>query len=207
MKSTIAVKNSELPNILIIEDEILVAESIEKILKKKGGFNFIIVNNETDAINAVKNNSVKLIISDIHLNNSVDGTIILKKILEDQLIPVIYISAYSDKSYLDSAMETEPIVYLIKPFLERQLLVAYSIALNKMDKITLENSIAKPSKRELEIIELLTKGYNSRDMGNLLFVSEHTIKTQRKNLLKKYDVASTYELIALSSRLNWIKND
>lgn len=207
MKNTNAVENSETPNILIIEDEILVAENIEKILKKKGGFNFLIVNNETEAIKAVQNNSVKLIISDIHLNNSVDGTIIIKKILTNQLIPVIYISAYSDKSYLDSALETEPIVYLIKPFLERQLLVAFSIALNKMEKIELENSILKPSKRELEIIELLTKGFNSRDIGNLLFLSEHTIKTQRKNLLKKYDVASTYELIALSSKLKWIKND
>ncbi len=206
MKNTGSIKNSDTPCILIIEDEILVAESIEKILKKKGNFNFIIVNNETEAINVVKNNSVKLIISDIHLNNSVNGTIIIKKILADQLIPVIYISAYSDKKYLDSALETEPIVYLIKPFLERQLLVAFSIALNKMEKIKLENSVIKPSKRELEIIELLTKGFNSRDIGNFLFVSEHTIKTQRKNLLKKYDVASTYELIALSSKLNWIKN-
>lgn len=206
MKKNNAGKDNEAPNILIIEDEILVAESIERILRKEGDFNFIIVNKEDEAIKAVQNNSVKLIISDIHLNNSVDGTIIIKKILAHQLIPVIYISAYSDKHYLKSALETEPIVYLIKPFLERQLLVAFSIASNKMEKIKVENSILKPSKRELEIIELLTRGYNSRDIGNLLFVSEHTIKTQRKNLLKKYEVASTYELIALSSKLKWIKN-
>lgn len=206
MKDFNATKICDIPKILIIEDEILVAESIQKILQKKWGFNFLIVNNETEAIKAVQQNAVKLIISDIHLNNSEDGTKIIKKILAHQLIPVIYISAYSDKNYLDSALETEPIVYLIKPFLERQLLVAFSIALNKMEKIEQENSIVKPSKRELEIIELLTRGFNSRDIGNLLFVSEHTIKTQRKNLLKKYEVASTYELIALSSKLNWIKS-
>jgi DNA-binding NarL/FixJ family response regulator len=194
-------------NILIIEDEILVAESIEKILKKQGDFNFLIVNNETEALRAVQDKTVKLIISDIRLNNSVDGPVIIKKILADQLIPVIYISAYSDKSYLESALETEPIVYLVKPFLERQLLVAFSIALNKMEKIKLEESILRPSKRELEIIELLARGFNSRDIGNFLFISEHTVKTQRKTLLKKYDVASTYELIALSSKLKWIKND
>lgn len=206
MKNLKALKDDKKANILIIEDEILVAENIAKILKKEGNFNFIIVNNETEAIKAVQNKKVKLIISDIYLNNSVDGTVIIKKILAQQLIPVIYITAYSDKHYLESALETEPVVYLIKPFLERQLLVAFSIASNKMEKIKAENCILKPSKRELEIIELLTKGFNSRDIGNLLFVSEHTIKTQRKNLLKKYDLASTYELIALSSKLRWIRD-
>lgn len=206
MKKNYVDKDTEAPYILIIEDEILVAENIEKILKKTGSFNFLIVHNETEALKAVNNNTVQLIISDIHLNNSLDGTKIVSKILAHQSIPVIYITAFSDKKSLDSALKTEPVVYLIKPFLERQLLVAFSIALNKLEKTRLENSILKPSKRELEIINLLSKGFSSREIGNFLFISEHTVKTQRKNLLKKYEVASTYELIALSSKLNWIKN-
>ncbi len=193
-------------NILIIEDEILVAENIEKILKKKGTHHFFIVDCETEALAVLETKKIDLIISDIHLQNSPDGTAIVKKIQLEQWIPVIYISAYSDKNYLDSALETEPVVFLIKPFLERQLLVAFSIALNKIDKIKSNNNIAKPSSRELQIIALLTKGFNSKDIANFLFLSEHTIKTQRKNLLKKYQVASTYELIALSSKLNWVKN-
>ncbi|MDT0690014.1 DNA-binding response regulator [Salegentibacter sp. F188] len=194
-------------HILIIEDEILVAENIEKILSKQGDFVFSIAANEKEALKLFRKNPAKLIISDIHLNESADGTSIVKKIQNEQWVPVIYISAYTDKSFLDSALETEPVVYLVKPFLERQLLVAFSIALNKIEKIDLGNAVAKPSSRELQIIGLLTRGFNSRDIGNILFLSEHTIKTQRKNLLKKFDVASTYELIALAARLKWVKNE
>ncbi|MDT0686446.1 DNA-binding response regulator [Autumnicola psychrophila] len=194
-------------HILIIEDEILVAENIAKILSKQGDYIFSIAANEKEALKIFKNNPVKLIVSDIHLNNSADGTCIVKKIQGEHWVPVIYISAYTDKSFLDAALETEPVVYLVKPFLERQLLVAFSIALNKIEKFEMDNAVAKPSSRELQIIALLTRGFNSRDIGNILFLSEHTIKTQRKNLLKKFDVASTYELIALAARLKWVKNE
>ncbi|MDX1753579.1 two component transcriptional regulator, LuxR family [Salinimicrobium sediminis] len=194
-------------NILIIEDEILVAENISYILQKHTDCDITIVDNEEDALLIFKKEPVDLIISDIHLNNSHDGTCVVKKIQQERYVPVIYVTAYSDKNYLDAALETEPVTYLIKPFLERQLLVAFSIALNKVEKNRLEDSIVKPSARELQIIELLIKGFNSRDIGNFLFLSEHTIKTQRKNMLRKYKVNSTYELIALSSRLKWIKND
>ena len=51
------------------------------------------------------------------------------------------------------------------------------------------------SSRELEIIQLITKGLTSKEMSEQLFLSHHTINTHRKNILKKLDVKGTPELI------------
>ena len=51
------------------------------------------------------------------------------------------------------------------------------------------------SPRELEIIQLISKGYTSKDISDKLFLSHHTINTHRKNILKKLDVRGTPELI------------
>ena len=88
--------------------------------------------------------------------------------------------------------------------MEQQLFVAFSFALEKINQVGIGAANSKPGKREVEIIELLFKGYTSSDIGNHLNISEHTVKTHRKNLIKKYEVGSTYELIALASKLNWI---
>ena len=192
-------------NILIIEDEIIVAENIAYILRKKGDFNFYFTDNKKEALQLFNEIEIQLIISDIHLGDDEDGIEIVEAIHLIKWVPIIYITAYSQKSDIDAAVKTEPIIYLIKPFLEQQLNVAFTFALEKANQVGIGKTILKPQKREIQIIEMLFKGHNSRDIGNHLNISEHTVKTHRKNLIKKYKVGSTYELIALASRLNWIK--
>jgi len=51
------------------------------------------------------------------------------------------------------------------------------------------------SKRELEILNYLGKGLASKDIANHLCISEHTVKTHRKNMLKKTETKNTTELI------------
>jgi DNA-binding NarL/FixJ family response regulator len=59
------------------------------------------------------------------------------------------------------------------------------------------------SKRELEVLELIAKGYRTIDIAEKLFVSIHTINSHRKNILKKLNLKSPAQLIvyALESKL------
>lgn len=54
------------------------------------------------------------------------------------------------------------------------------------------------SKREKEIINLISKGIKFNEIAKLLFVSPHTINTHKKNILKKSGCKNTPELIARS---------
>ena len=59
------------------------------------------------------------------------------------------------------------------------------------------------SKRELEVLELIAKGYRTADIAENLFLSIHTINSHRKNILKKLKLKSPAQLIvyALESKL------
>lgn len=51
------------------------------------------------------------------------------------------------------------------------------------------------SRREQEILELISKGLTSSLIGQTLFISKHTVETHRKNILRKLDFNSSTELV------------
>ncbi len=57
------------------------------------------------------------------------------------------------------------------------------------------NAWSTITKRELEIATLLCQGLNTREIGEKLFISHNTVDTHRKNMLAKFDVRNTPELI------------
>jgi DNA-binding CsgD family transcriptional regulator len=55
------------------------------------------------------------------------------------------------------------------------------------------------SGREKEILQLLDEGKSSIEISQLLFISNHTVKTHRKNLLKKFEATSTVDMLNKAS--------
>ncbi|MES3016463.1 MAG: LuxR C-terminal-related transcriptional regulator [Bacteroidota bacterium] len=51
------------------------------------------------------------------------------------------------------------------------------------------------SQREGEILQLLSNGYNSREIADRLFISEFTVQTHRKNMLRKMGFRNFYQLL------------
>ncbi len=51
------------------------------------------------------------------------------------------------------------------------------------------------SQRENEILQLMSEGYTSREMADKLFISEFTVQTHRKNMLRKMGFRNFYQLL------------
>ncbi len=51
------------------------------------------------------------------------------------------------------------------------------------------------SQRENEILQLMAEGYNSREMADKLFISEFTVQTHRKNMLRKMGFRNFYQML------------
>ncbi len=61
------------------------------------------------------------------------------------------------------------------------------------------------SKRELEVLILISKGQSVKEIACELNISEETIKTHRKNLLKKLYVKNSPHLIKLAFQQGYLK--
>lgn len=101
-------------NVLYIEDEKNIRENITKTLE-------ILVNkvysleNAKEAFEIFKTNRIDIIISDINLPK-IDGIEFIKKIRQvDNNIPIILLTAYTQKDYLLEATKLKLVDYLIKP--------------------------------------------------------------------------------------------
>lgn len=101
-------------NILYIEDEINIRENITKTLEMFV-YNVFPVGNINEAISIIENNRVDLIISDINLPGK-SGIEFIKRLRENKSnIPVILLSAYTEKDYLLEATKLKLVDYLVKP--------------------------------------------------------------------------------------------
>ena len=101
--------------ILVVEDEAVVAEDIRKILQ---GYDYVVpeaISTGEAAIKSINNTRPDLILLDIMLKDKLSGIDVAKHII-DMDIPVIYLTAYSDKDIVEKAKTTGPFGYLIKPF-------------------------------------------------------------------------------------------
>ena len=116
-------------NILIVEDENIVALDIKNRLKKLG---YVVVGRSATgegAIDKAAEPRPDLILMDIRLKGEMDGIAAAAEIRQQLDIPVIYLTAYSDEATLQRARVTEPYGYLIKPFEDRDLHTTISMAL------------------------------------------------------------------------------
>ncbi|MGD1809522.1 two-component system response regulator [Dapis sp. BLCC M126] len=123
-------------DILIVEDELLIARQLASKLKKLG-YNIIdIVSSGEDAIQVAKEKCPRIILMDIVIQGDMNGIETAGKIYNKYRIPVIYLTAYADDDTLKQAEETGCYGYILKPFQERELHATIKMALRKHEKET-----------------------------------------------------------------------
>lgn len=119
----------ETANILICEDERLVARDIEACLKRHG-YNVVgIASNAEEALELAEEKSPDLALMDIRLKGELSGIEIAAVLSNQYEIPSIYLTAYADEETLEEAKATMPLSYLLKPFDERELKTAVEMGL------------------------------------------------------------------------------
>jgi PAS domain S-box-containing protein len=133
--------------ILVVEDERIVAKDITSSLERLGYGVTGIASSGEEAIRMVETRPPDLILMDIVLKGDVDGIDAAEQIRGRHDVPVIYLTAYADTTTLERAKGTFPYGYLLKPWQERELRTVIEIALHKH---TLEQRL-KESERWLSM--------------------------------------------------------
>lgn len=198
-------------HILLIEDELIIAKDLQLSLNKDQFAQIDVARNYESAIALFLKNNYDLIISDINLKSDKDGIDIIEKISETKIIPVVYLTAYSDTDIVERAKKTMPFAYILKPFNLNQLKLTITLALLNFKKFqeNLEPSDANAAlvktltKREKEILVVLASGKLSKEIAATLNISVLTVEKHKQNIRKKLNLVTIGELInfALTSRL------
>ena len=124
-------------NILIVEDESIVAMEIESYISKLGYTLAGICSTAEDALKAVEQNPIDIIMMDIRIKGDLDGVETAALIKENHPhIEIIFLTAHLDDYNVDRAIEVNPTAYLSKPFNREELRIFLKIALRKIRKET-----------------------------------------------------------------------
>lgn len=110
--------------IIVVEDESLVALSIEEALTSMGYDVPLTTGLGEVAVRRVQELKPDLILMDIHLKGAMDGIEAAKRIWDSFRMPVIFLSAYADLPILEKLKATGPCEYIEKPFEEERLRIA-----------------------------------------------------------------------------------
>lgn len=148
-------------HILIVEDEIELAENLKELLENLGFFVHEILDNAKDTLNFLKSHLPDLILMDILIKGDIDGVKLTEIIKKKYSVPVLLLTAYSEKSILDKVLKINHDGFLLKPFSTQSLITSIYLA----SKAKLNNGIGSKRKKLLKI----------RDKGFLVPIPEDTI--------------------------------
>src|SRR5699024_84313 len=176
------------PKILVLEDDIVIAKSIQ-IGLKNNDFDAQIATRYSTAQQLFKQNCFDAAICDINLKQHSDGIDFVAQIVQGT-VPVIFLTAYSDIKTIKRVEPICPYAFLTKPFNNNQLILTLKLALKNTTKkgVIPTDDIQDPAtyhmtKRELEIIEHMSLGKTTKEIADNLNISPLTVSTHRKNIL------------------------
>lgn len=121
-------EDSQVKNILIVEDEMIQSILLEKLIKSLGYKVVGKVTTGADAIEMALKLQPDVITMDISLQDDIDGIMATKSIQDKSMIPVIYISGNSDQYNVQRAEKTNFIDFIPKPVNKEILAKSFSKA-------------------------------------------------------------------------------
>jgi CheY-like chemotaxis protein len=120
--------------ILVVEDEILIAEDLRLILQRMGHEVVGIASSGTEAIRKANKLHPDLVLMDVRLQGAMDGIETARQIRSTADIPIVYVTAYA--SALAALDLNDRCTRLAKPFSPLQLQAAIAAVLGDTRKQT-----------------------------------------------------------------------
>lgn len=117
-------------NVLIVEDEAIVALDLASGLEKDGYCVVGIEDNATDAVELFRSHSIDIVLMDVHIIGEKDGIDTVNELLQQRSVPVIYLTAFTDSATVERAKRTHPAAFLAKPYSLTNVRIAIELAIN-----------------------------------------------------------------------------
>ena len=202
--------------ILLVDDHQIFLEAVQSLFEPLPEFQIVATaDNGLSAIERARQHAPDIIIMDVSMPdlNGIDAT---RRILE--IVPktkIIALSMHTDKHFVLEMIKAGASGYLRKDDAFDELIRAIrvvsrgesylspklsSVILKCLQGSSTKNNMEDLSPREKDVLKLLAAGKNTRQVGELLFISAKTVESHRSNIMKKLDLWNLADLTKYAIR-------
>lgn len=183
-------------NILVVEDEPMIAESVIELISCLGHNPVGFSDNIKNTFQMIDQCEVDLILLDIQLSDGDDGVTLARKLNSEYDIPFIFTTAFADDETLGRAKNEGPYGYLVKPYGIKDLNSALEIALINHARIkSLMDEILEGDSREENLYLKVESRLVKVDVTDILWVEAKGDYAVFKTSQKSFIVHSTMKNI------------
>lgn len=196
--------------IVVVDDDTLVAMSIKTILDAKGEFSVVATGeNGEEAIKLYREYKPEILLMDIQMKG-MSGLEAAGQILSEfPDAKILFLTTFSDDEYIVKALHMRAKGYILKQDFEGIASALTAVAggqsvfgVNVVDKIpdllqareTFNYRAAGITEKEEEIIEMVAKGLNNKELAERMYFSEGTIRNYLSGILEKLNLRDRTQL-------------
>jgi len=197
--------------IYVVDDDISICRSLSLLLTANG-FKVETFNDAAGFLGFKHPKVLSCLVLDIRLPN-INGLALQEIMAERGIItPIVFMTGHGNIQMSVKAMKAGAIDFLPKPFTEKQLLSAITLALSKSKvQNKKESEIAKIKKRigtlsprELEVFRFVAQGLLNKNIASKRGTSLQTIKVHRGRVMQKMQAKTVTELIGFAKKAGFL---
>jgi len=220
-------------NIALIDDHILFREGVKRILDYEADFNIVAEGDDgAVGIEIVKEYKPDVVLMDINMPNMNGVQATANLVRNYPKTKVIILSIHDDESYVTHALKTGAQGYLLKEMDADSLIEAIKVVheggsylhpkithnlVSEYRRLAKENvpnvvngviEYRKPlhllTKRECEVLQLMSEGKSNRAVAETLYISEKTVKNHVSNILQKMGANDRTQAVVSAIKKGWV---
>ena len=200
--------------LFLLDDHQMLIDGIKALVKREKGIE--VLGEATSALKAIELiqiNPPDIVLTDINMPE-MNGIEFTRKLLAmNSKIKIIALSMFGEKSMISEMLDAGVSGYILKNTGKKELINAIEKVANggmffseevsaEMMKAISERNISKSlettvniTEREKEIIKLIANEHSNAKIGEMLFISERTVESHRKNIFRKTGTKTIVGLI------------
>lgn len=201
---------TELKKILLVDDN---PKYLEDVLPYYG-YETTCVTDGKQALEFLNKNTTDIVLLDVMMP-IMNGWETLKEIRKNPKtkdLPVIMVTAVNEDQKMISGLKIGADDYIVKPFILPNLLARIEAVLRRTTRETKQtqtnvtinqiNQFNSLTRREKDVLLLVTQGANNKTIAEKLVLSEVTVKSHLNNIFKKLNVKNRTQLVLLTMQLD-----
>lgn len=194
--------------VYVVDDSDLVLNLVRSILERTEEFECICFSSGAELLAQLKPCKIDCVVADLKMPE-VDGEELFQRVREcDPFVSIVIMTGFADVKTAVRLMEQGTFTVLEKPFTNEELIASVQRATqNTLDlRARKEASMqaaelkARLTPEELEVLECIVAGLSNKEIANNLTLSSRTLDRRRQSILKKLNVGTAAEAVALVIR-------